>query len=153
MEQRRIIGYILLALAAVICLASNVWFIIKMPMGGQKVEYLLLHALPEVIVVALITFNFIRPQTIAYRKKLDVFRLRVKNEAYYTIDPDGYRYVSHGAAAVLIVIAFSVDVMKLLGQQPLARMGSGTFLIILLPLTMVVILWGEVKARLAHPDL
>ena len=143
----------MLALATVICLVSNVWFIVKMPAGGQKVEYLLLHALPEVIVVTLVAFNFLRPQTIAYRKKVDVFRLRVKNEAYYNIDPDGYRYVSHGAAILLIVIAFGMDVMRLLGQQPFARTGSGIFLIILVPLTMAVILWGEVKARLANPNL
>ena len=65
MEQRRTIGYILLALAAVICLASNVWFIIKMPMGGEKVSHLLLWTLPEVIALLTVVYIFVHNWTFA----------------------------------------------------------------------------------------
>ncbi|MBR1834134.1 MAG: hypothetical protein IJ785_01295 [Bacteroidales bacterium] len=153
MEQRRIIGYILLAVAAVICLASNVWFIVKMPAGGQKVEYLLLHALPEVIVVAAIAYNFAHPGRMVSKARISLTKPHVKRKAYYNIDPDGYRFVSHGATALLITMAFCLDAMQLLNQSPFNRIDASAAIFVLVLLTMAAIIWGEVKARIANPDL
>ena len=71
MEQRRTIGYILLALAAVVCLVSNVWFIIKMPMGGEKVSHLIFRTLPEVIALLAVVYIFVR-QGKSVNLKLDI---------------------------------------------------------------------------------
>ena len=89
MEQRRIIGYILLALAAVICLASNVWFIIKMPMGGEKVSHLIFRTLPEVIALLAVVYTFVRPGK-SVNLKLDVRERRLKLDEHHAIDPYGY---------------------------------------------------------------
>ena len=77
MEQRRIIGYILLALAAVICLASNVWFIVKMPMGGEKVSHLIFRTLPEVLALLTVVYIFVH-QGKSMNLKLDIRERRLK---------------------------------------------------------------------------
>ena len=79
MEQRRTIGYILLALAAVVCLVSNVWFIIKMPMGGEKVSHLIFRALPEVIALLAVVYTFVRPGK-TMNLKLDIRERRIKKD-------------------------------------------------------------------------
>ena len=92
MEQRRTIGYILLALAAVSCLASNVWFIVKMPMGGEKVSHLVFRTLPEVIALLTVVYVFVR-QGRSVNLKLDIRERRLKLDESNAIDPYGYSYI------------------------------------------------------------
>ncbi len=99
MEQRRIIGYILLALAAVICLVSNVWFIIKMPMGGEKVSHLVFRTLPVLLALLATVYTFVRPGK-TMNLKLDIRERRIKKDEQHAIDPQGYGYIMMGAMTV-----------------------------------------------------
>ena len=109
MEQRRIIGYILLALAAVICLASNVWFIVKMPMGGEKVSHLIFRTLPEVIALLTVVYIFVR-QGKSVNLKLDTRERRLKLDESNAIDSYGYSYIMMGAMSVFVTLMFAVDI-------------------------------------------
>ena len=77
---------------------------------------------------------------------------RIKRKSYRSIDRYGYRYVSFGAAALLITIAFAVDILKLLGQSPLANVPSELVIIVLSLITLVIILWAEIKSRLTETN-
>lgn len=153
METRKIIGTLLLALAAVVCLASNVWFIIKMPAGGDKTELLLLHSLPEVIILAVMAYTFAHPGLQRSKPTIDILHRRIKRKTNRSIDPDGYRYVSFGAMSLFIVIAFTVDLMHTLGQSPFSRIDSATATLVLILLCMGFAIWGEIKVRLANPNM
>jgi len=153
METRKIIGTLLLALAAVVCLASNVWFIIKMPAGGDKTELLLLHSLPEVIILAVMAYNFAHPGLRRSKPTIDILHRRIKRKTNRSIDPDGYRYVSFGAMSLFIVIAFTVDLMDAFGQSPFDRIDSATATLVLILLCMGFAIWGEIKVRLANPNM
>ena len=100
METRKTIGTLLLALAAVVCLASNVWFIIKMPSGGDKTEQLLLHSLPEVLILVMMAYNFAHPGLRRSKPTIDIVHRRIKRKTNWSIDPDGYRYETQGLSAV-----------------------------------------------------
>jgi len=153
METRKIIGTLLLALAAVVCLASNVWFIIKMPACGDKTETLLFHSLPEVIILVMMAYNFAHPELRRSKPTIDIVHRRIKRKTNWSIDPDGYRYVSFGAMSLFIVIAFTVDLMHTLGQSPFNRIDAGTAVLVLVLLCMGFAIWGEIKARLANPNM
>ena len=114
MEQRRTIGYILLALAAVVCLVSNVWFIIKMPMGGEKVSHLVFRTLPEVLALLTVVYIFVH-QGKSMNLKLDIRERRLKLDESHAIDPYGYSYIMLGAMSVCIILIFAVDIMDKLG--------------------------------------
>lgn len=152
MERRRIIGYILLALAAVICLVSNVWFIVKMPMGGEKISYLILRTVPMLLVLLATVYTFVRTGR-TMNLKLDIRERRIKKVKHHAIDPDGFRYVSFGAMSLFIVIAFTVDLMHTLGQSPFNRIDAGTAVLVLVLLCMGFAIWGEIKVRLANPNM
>ena len=114
MEQRRTIGYILLALAAVVCLVSNVWFIIKMPMGGEKVSHLVFRTLTEVLALLTVVYIFVR-QGKSMNLKLDIRERRLKLNEQHAIDPYGYSYIMMGAMSVCVTLIFAVDIMDKLG--------------------------------------
>ena len=144
MEQRRIIGYILLALAAVVCLASNVWFIIKMPMGGEKVSHLLLWTLPEVIALLTVVYIFVR-QGKSVNLKLDIRERRLKLDESNAIDPYGYSYIMLGAMSVCIILIFAVDIMDKLGVPLFDRISAGWCIVVLSVLTVAVVMWTLAK--------
>ena len=148
MEQRRIIGYILLALAAVICLASNVWFIIKMPMGGEKVSHLIFRTLPEVIALLAVVYTFVRPGK-SVTLKLDVRERRLKLDEHHAIDPYGYSYIMLGAMSVCIILIFAVDIMDKLGVPLFDRISAGWCIVVLSVLTVALVLWLSVKIEMA----
>ena len=148
MEQRRIIGYILLALAAVICLASNVWFIIKMPMGGEKVSHLIFRTLPEVIALLAVVYTFVRPGK-SVNLKLDVRERRLKLDEHHAIDPYGYSYIMLGAMSVCIILIFAVDIMDKLGVPLFDRISAGWCIVVLSVLTVALVLWLSVKIEMA----
>jgi len=149
METRKVIGYLLFALAAIVCLVSNVWFIVKMPAGAEKVETLLTHALPEVVVVAGIAFIITHPTTVTNKVHLSLRQPHIKRKSYMNIDPDGYRYVSFGAMTLFITLAFAFDSFKLLGAGFLTRVHTEVAVIVLVFGCRAVTIWAEIKARLA----
>ena len=148
MEQRRTIGYILLALAAVICLASNVWFIIKMPMGGEKVSHLLLRTLPEVIALLTVVYIFVHRGR-SVNLKLDIRERRLKLDESNAIDPYGYSYIMMGAMSVCVTLIFAVDIMDKLGVPLFDRIPAGWCIVVLSVLTVAVVMWMSVKIAMA----
>ena len=148
MEQRRIIGYILLALAAVICLASNVWFIVKMPMGGEKVSHLIFRTLPEVIALLAVVYTFVRSGK-SVNLKLDIRERRLKLDESHAIDPYGYSYIMLGAMSVCIILIFAVDIMDKLGVPLFDRISAGWCIVVLSVLTVALVLWLSVKIEMA----
>ena len=148
MEQRRTIGYILLALAAVICLASNVWFIIKMPMGGEKVSHLVFRTLPEVIALLTVVYIFVH-QGKSMNLKLDIRERRLKLDESHAIDPYGYSYIMLGAMSVCIILIFAVDIMDKLGVPLFDRISAGWCIVVLSVLTVALVLWLSVKIEMA----
>ena len=149
MEQRRTIGYILLALAAVICLASNVWFIVKMPMGGEKVSHLLLRTLPELLALLAVVYTFVRPgRTIDL--KLDIRERRLKLDERHAIDPYGYSYIAMGAISVFVTLAFAIDIMDALGVPLFDRIPAGWCIVVLSVITVAVVIWTLVKVVMAE---
>ena len=148
MEQRRIIGYILLALAAVICLASNVWFIIKMPMGGEKVSHLIFRTLPEVIALLTVVYIFVH-QGKSMNLKLDIRERQLKLDEQHAIDPYGYSYIMLGAMSVCIILIFAVDIMDKLGVPLFDRISAGWCIVVLSVLTVALVLWLSVKIEMA----
>ncbi len=149
MEQRRTIGYILLALAAVICLVSNVWFIIKMPMGGEKVSHLLLRTLPEVIALLTVVYIFVR-QGKSVDLKLDIRERRLKLDESNAIDPYGYNYIMMGAMSLFLTLAVAVDIMDKLGAPLFDRIPAGWCIVVLSVLTVAVVMWMSVKIAMAN---
>ena len=148
MEQRRIIGYILLALAAVICLASNVWFIVKMPMGGEKVSHLIFRTLPEVIALLTVVYIFVR-QGKSVNLKLDIRERRLKLDESNAIDSYGYSYIMMGAMSVFVTLMFAVDIMDKLGVPLFDRISAGWCIVVLSVLTVALVLWLSVKIEMA----
>ena len=148
MEQRRTIGYILLALAAVICLASNVWDIVKMPMGGEKVSHLLLRTLPEVIALLTVVYIFVR-QGKSVNLKLDIRERRLKLDVSNAIDPYGYSYIVMGAMSVFVTLMFAVDIMGKLGVPLFDKISAGWCIVVLSVLTVALVLWLSVKIEMA----
>ena len=148
MEQRRTIGYILLALAAVVCLVSNVWFIIKMPMGGEKVSHLLLRTLPEVIALLTVVYIFVR-QGKSVNLKLDIRERRLKLDESHAIDPYGYSYIMLGDMSVFVTLMFAVDIMDKLGVPLFDRISAGWCIVVLSVLTVALVLWLSVKIEMA----
>lgn len=148
MEQRRIIGYILLALAAVICLASNVWFIVKMPMGGEKVSHLIFRTLPEVIALLAVVYTFVRSGK-TVNLKLDIRERRLKLDESHAIDPYGYSYIMMGAMSVFVTLMFAVDIMDKLGVPLFDRISAGWCIVVLSVLTVALVLWLSVKIEMA----
>ena len=149
MEQRRTIGYILLALAAVVCLVSNVWFIIKMPMGGEKVSHLIFRTLPEVIALLAVVYTFVRPGKIV-NLKLDIHERRLKLDKHQAIDPYGYSYIMMGAMSVFVTLIFAVDIMDKLGVPLFDRIPAGWCIVVLSVLTVAVVIWMSVKIAMAN---
>ena len=148
MERRRIIGYILLALAAVICLASNVWFIVKMPMGGEKVSHLVFRTLPEVIALLAVVYTFVRSGK-TVNLKLDIRERRLKLDESHAIDPYGYSYIMLGAMSVCIILIFAVDIMDKLGVPLFDKIPAGWCIVVLSVLTVALVLWLSVKIEMA----
>ena len=148
MEQRRIIGYILLALAAVVCLASNVWFIIKMPMGGEKVSHLILKTLPVLLALLATVYNFVRPGR-TMNLKLDIRERRIKKDEHDAIDPHGYGYIMMGAMSLFLTLALAVDIMDKLGVPLFDRIPAGWCIVVLSVLTVAVVMWMSVKIAIA----
>ena len=149
MEQRRIIGYILLALAAVICLASNVWFIVKMPMGGEKVSHLIFRTLPEVIALLAVVYTFVRSGK-TVNLKLDIRERRLKLDESHAIDPYGYSYIMMGVMSVFVTLIFAVDIMDKLGVPLFDRIPAGWCIVVLSVLTVAVVIWMSVKIAMAN---
>ena len=148
MEQRRIIGYILLALAAVICLASNVWFIVKMPMGGEKVSHLIFRTLPEVIALLTVVYIFVRSGK-TVNLKLDIRERRLKLDESHAIDPYCYSYIMMGVMSVFVTLMFAVDIMDKLGVPLFDRISAGWCIVVLSVLTVALVLWLSVKIEMA----
>ena len=148
MEQHRTIGYILLALAAVICLASNVWFIVKMPMGGEKVSHLIFRTLPEVIALLAVVYTFVRSGK-TVNLKLDIRERRLKLDESHAIDPYGYSYIMLGAMSVCIILIFAVDIMDKLGVPLFDKIPAGWCIVVLSVLTVALVLWLSVKIEMA----
>ena len=149
MEQRRTIGYILLALAAVVCLVSNVWFIIKMPMGGEKVSHLIFRTLPEVIALLAVVYTFVRSGK-TVNLKLDIRERRLKLDESHAIDPYGYSYIMLGGMSVCIILIFAVDIMDKLGVPLFDRIPAGWCIVVLSVLTVAVVMWMSVKIAMAN---
>ena len=149
MEQRRTIGYILLALAAVICLVSNVWFIVKMPMGGEKVSHLMLKTLPVLLALLATVYNFVRPGR-TMNLKLDIRERRIKKVERDAIDPHGYGYIMMGAMSLFLTLAIAVDIMDKLGVPLFDRIPAGWCIVVLSVLTVAVVMWMSVKIAMAN---
>lgn len=148
MEQRRTIGYILLALAAVVCLVSNVWFIIKMPMGGEKVSHLIFRTLPEAIALLAVVYTFVRSGK-TVNLKLDIRERRLKLDESHAIDPYGYSYIMMGAMSVCVTLIFAVDIMDKLGVPLFDKIPAGWCIVVLSVLTVALVLWLSVKIAMA----
>lgn len=148
MEQRRTIGYILLALAAFVCLVSNVWFIVKMPMGGEKVSHLVFRTLTEVLALLTVVYIFVH-QGKSMNLKLDIRERRLKLNEQHAIDPYGYSYIMLGAMSVCVTLIFAVDIMDKLGVPLFDRISAGWCIVVLSVLTVAVVLWLSVKIAMA----
>ena len=138
----------MLALAAVICLASNVWFIVKMPMGGEKVSHLVFRTLPEVIALLTVVYVFVR-QGKSVNLKLDIRERRLRLDESNAIDPYGYSYIMLGAMSVCIILIFAVDIMDKLGVPLFDRISAGWCIVVLSVLTVALVLWLSVKIEMA----
>ena len=149
MEQRRTIGYILLALAAVICLVSNVWFIIKMPMGGEKISHLVFRTLPVLLALLATVYTFVR-QGKNMNLRLDIRERRIKKDEHDAIDPHGYGYIMMGAMSLFVTLIFAVDIMDKLGVPLFDRIPAGWCIVVLSVLTVAVVMWMSVKIAMAN---
>ncbi len=149
MEQRRIIGIVLLALAGMIFMVSNVWFIIRMPMGGEKISHLLLRTLPEVIALLTVVYIFVR-QGKSVNLKLDIRERRLKLDEQHAIDPYGYSYIMMGAMSLFVTLIFAVDIMDKLGVPLFDRIPAGWCIVVLSVLTVAVVMWMSVKIAMAN---
>ncbi len=138
----------MLALAAVICLASNVWFIVKMPMGGVKVSHLIFRTLPEVIALLAVVYTFVRSGK-TVNLKLDIRERRLKLDESHAIDPYGYSYIMMGAMSVFVTLMFAVDIMDKLGVPLFDRISAGWCIVVLSVLTVALVLWLSVKIEMA----
>ena len=138
----------MLALAAVICLASNVWFIIKMPIGGEKVSHLIFRTLPEVIALLAVVYTFVRSGK-TVNLKLDIRERRLKLDESHAIDPYGYSYIMMGAMSVFVTLMFAVDIMDKLGVPLFDRISAGWCIVVLSVLTVALVLWLSVKIEMA----
>ena len=148
MERRKVIGTVLLVLAGVICLVSNVWFIIKMPMGGEKVSNLLLRTLPEVIALLTVVYIFVHRGK-SVNLKLDIHERRLKLDEQHAIDPYGYSYIMMGAMSVGVTLIFAVDIMDKLGVPLFDRIPAGWCIVVLSVMTVAVIMWTLAKVAMA----
>ena len=148
MERRKVIGTVLLVLAGVICLVSNVWFIIKMPMGGEKVAHLILRTLPELLALLTVVYTFVRPGRTA-NLKLDIRERRLKLDERCAIDPYGYSYITMGAISVFVTLAFAIDIMDALGVPLFDRIPAGWCIVVLCVITVAVVIWTLVKVVMA----
>ena len=148
MERRKVIGTVLLVLAGVICLVSNVWFIIKMPMGGEKVSHLVFRTLPEVLALLTVVYIFVH-QGKSMNLKLDIRERRLKLDESHAIDPYGYSYIMLGAMSVCIILIFAVDIMDKLGVPLFDRISAGWCIVVLSVLTVALVLWLSVKIEMA----
>ena len=148
MERRKVIGTVLLVLAGVICLVSNVWFIIKMPMGGEKVAHLILRTLPELLALLTVVYTFVRPGRTA-NLKLDIRERRLKLDERCAIDPYGYSYITMGAISVFVTLAFAIDIMDALGVPLFDRIPAGWCIVVLCVVTVAVVIWTLVKVVMA----
>jgi hypothetical protein len=144
MERRRIIGTVLLALAGVIFLVSNVWFIIKMPMGGEKIADLLTRTLPELLALLAVGYTFVRPGK-TLKLKLDIRERRLKMDEHYAIDPYGYGYIMMGGISVAVTIAFAIDIMGALSVPPFDKVPAGWCIVVISAITVAVVIWMSIK--------
>ena len=144
MEQRRIIGIVLLALAGMIFMVSNVWFIIRMPMGGEKISHLLLRTLPEVFALLTVVYIFVRRGR-SVNLKLDIRKRRLKLDEQHAIDPYGYSYIMMGAMSLFVTLIFAVDIMDKLGVPLFDRIPAGWCIVVLSVITVAVVIWTLVK--------
>ena len=149
MERRKVIGTVLLVLAGVICLVSNVCFIIKMPMGGEKIEYLVMRTLPELFALLAAVYTFVRPGR-SIGLKLDIRERRLKLDEGRAIDPYGYGYIAMGALSVFVTFAFAIDIMDTLGVALFDRIPAGWCIVILSVITVAVVIWTLVKIVMAE---
>ena len=137
-----------MALAAVVCLVSNVWFIIKMPMGGEKVSHLIFRTLPEVIALLAVVYTFVRPGK-TMNLKLDIRERRIKKDEHDAIDPHGYGYIILGAMSLFLTLAVAVYIMDKLGVPLFDRISAGWCIVVLSVLTVALVLWLSVKIAMA----
>ena len=144
MERRRVIGIVLLALAGVIFLVSNVWFIIKMPMGGEKIADLLTRTLPELLGLLTVVYTFVRPGK-TLKLKLDMRERRLKMDEHYAIDSYGYGYIMMGAISVFVTLAFAIDIMGTLGVPPFDKIPAGWCIVVISAITIAVVIWMSIK--------
>ena len=138
----------MLALAAVICLVSNVWFIIKMPMGGEKVSHLIFRTLPVLLALLATVYTFVRPGK-TMNLKLDIRERRIKKDEQHAIDPQGYGYIMMGAMSLFLTLAVAVDIMDKLGVPLFDRISAGWCIVVLSVLTVALVLWLSVKIAMA----
>ena len=138
----------MLALAAVVCLVSNVWFIVKMPMGGEKVSHLIFRTLPEVIALLTVVYIFVH-QGKSMNLKLDIRERRLKLDEQHAIDPYGYSYIMMGAMSVCIILIFAVDIMDKLGVPLFDRIPAGWCIVVLSVLSVALVIWMSVKIAMA----
>ena len=144
MERRKVIGTVLLVLAGVICLVSNVWFIIKMPMGSEKIAYLAMKTLPEVLALLTVVYTFVHPGK-SVDLKLDIRERRLKLDELHAIDPYGYSYILMGAMSVLVTLAIAIDIMDTLSVPLFDKIPAGWCIVVLSVLMVAVVIWTLVK--------
>lgn len=134
----------MLALAGVIFLVSNVWFLIKMPMGGEKITDLLTWTLPELFALLAVVYFFVRSGK-TLKLKLDIRERRLKLDESNAIDPYGYGYIMMGAISVSVTLAFAIDIMGALGVPPFDKVSAGWCIVVISAITIAVVIWMSIK--------
>lgn len=153
MEQRRIIGIVLLILSGLLFLVSAITVIIKMPMGGEKVALLLTTLLPQLIVLAVLAYSILRPRRFdpsdfdPNDKWKNAWRPNKKN--HNAIDPDGYSFIATGCLCLFISIAFSASSLIAIGINPYANTVTNIVTIALFVLTFLAAMWAAYKSAMS----
>lgn len=154
MEQRRIIGIVMLILSGLLFLVSAVTVIIKMPMGGEKVAHLLTFLLPQLIILAVLAYSILRPRrfdpsTFDPHAKIKITPRQFVKKDHNGTDPDGYYFIATGLLCLFISIAFSTSSLMAIGINPYANTFTSVVTIALFVLTFGASLWAVYKSAMS----
>ena len=140
MERRRIIGIVLLVLAAVACLVSVVWNLISMPEGADARTRVVVFMLVEVALMLPAVWAFTHPDSKPPLKGSDQASMQS------VIDPAGYRYITLGLAALTIVFIINIYALQKAGLDPFGSWFSTIAILAYCIIATALMFWSMYKS-------
>ena len=140
MERRRIIGIVLLVLAAVACLVSVVWNLIRMPEGADARIRAVVFMLVEVALMLPAVWAFTHPNSKPPLKGSDQASMQS------VIDPAGYRYITLGLVALTIVFIINIYALQKEGFDPFGSWFSTIAILAYCIIATALMFWSMYKS-------